>query len=58
MLSLFFMYLWVIYTTSVAGRQGGGREINECYSETNKQTKTGVGEHYLETREGSPFPRG
>jgi hypothetical protein len=25
---------------SVAGRQGGGREINECYSETKKKKKT------------------
>jgi hypothetical protein len=37
----------------VAGRQGGGKKINECYKQ-----KTGVGECYLETRGGSPHPRG
>jgi hypothetical protein len=38
-----------------AGRQGGRREINECYSETKKNED---GECYLETRGGSPHPRG
>jgi hypothetical protein len=40
---------------NVAGKQGGRREI---MSATVKQRKTGVGECYLETREGSPCPRG
>jgi hypothetical protein len=35
----------------VAVKQGRGRKINKCYSE---KRKTGVGEYYLEAREGSP----
>jgi hypothetical protein len=27
---------------NVAGRQGGGREINECYSETKKKQSWGM----------------
>jgi hypothetical protein len=40
---------------NVAGMQGGGREINELPSETKKNQSW---ECYLETREGSPHPRG
>jgi hypothetical protein len=43
----------VFWTILVAGRQGRGREINECYSKTKE---TGVGKCYLETRGGSPTP--
>jgi hypothetical protein len=31
-----FPYNFQILYGTVAGRQGGGREINECYSETKK----------------------
>jgi hypothetical protein len=40
---------------NVAGMQGRG---GERLSATVKQRKTGVEECYLETREGSPCPRG
>jgi hypothetical protein len=40
---------------NVAGRWGGGREIMTA---TVKQRKTRVEECYLETRGGSPCPRG
>jgi hypothetical protein len=40
---------------AVAGRQGGEERF---MSATVKQRKTRVGECYLETRGGSPCPRG
>jgi hypothetical protein len=30
------------YGSSVAGRQGGGREINECYSKTKENQSWGM----------------
>jgi hypothetical protein len=41
-------------TPTVAGREGGGREVMNA---TVKQRQTGVGEGHQETREGSPRPR-
>jgi hypothetical protein len=38
-------------STIVAGKQEGGKEINECYR------KTRVGEYNLETIGGSPHHR-
>jgi hypothetical protein len=38
---------------NVVGRQGGGREINECYSETKKNWSW---EMLPETKEGSLHP--
>jgi hypothetical protein len=31
-----------MYSQGVVGRQGGGREINECYSETKKNQSWGM----------------
>jgi hypothetical protein len=40
---------------NVAGKQGGRREINGCYREMKENQSW---ECYLETKEGSPRPRG